>query len=51
MIGFVAVGEILLLLNESDDRAGGVFMGVLIALGSIVIALVAEKFERKLKNG
>src|SRR5262245_3990441 len=26
MIGFVAIGEALLLLDESDDRAGGVFM-------------------------
>src|SRR5215207_6675469 len=31
IIGFVAVGEIFLLFgNDSDDRAGGVFMGVLI---------------------
>src|SRR3954470_18718995 len=34
IIGFVAVGEIFILLHASDDRAGGVFMGVLITFGS-----------------
>src|SRR5882672_7673262 len=28
IVGFVAVGEIFIMLGESDDRAGGVFMGV-----------------------
>src|SRR5215208_5401160 len=30
IIGFVAVGEIFIMLNGSDDRAGGVFIGILI---------------------
>src|SRR3954463_15594228 len=34
MIGFVAVGEIFLMLGDSDDRAGAVFMGLLITFGS-----------------
>lgn len=51
IIGFVAVGEIFIILNTSDDRAGGVFMGILIALGSIVVAAVATKVERVLKSG
>src|SRR6266850_6606598 len=38
IIGFVAVGEIFIMLGKSDDRAGGVFMGILITFGSIVIA-------------
>jgi hypothetical protein len=46
LIGFVAVGEMFILASDSDDRAGGVFMGILIALGSIAIAAVAAKFER-----
>jgi len=46
LIGFVALGEVFLFLGESDDRAGGVFMGLLIALGSIGIAATAAKFER-----
>jgi hypothetical protein len=50
IIGFVAAGEIFIMLNNSDDRAGGVFMGFLITFGSIIIATVAAKFERNLQN-
>src|SRR5215467_14229954 len=46
IIGFVAVGEIFIMLGDSDDRAGGVFMGILITFGSIVIAAAAAMFER-----
>jgi hypothetical protein len=46
MIGFVAAGEIFIMLGNSDDRAGGVFMGILIAFGSLVIAAAAAMFER-----
>jgi hypothetical protein len=50
IIGFVAVEEIIIMLNNSDDRAGGVFMGILITFGSIVIATAAAMFERILQN-
>jgi hypothetical protein len=50
MIGFVVVGEIFIMLHDSDDRAGGVFMGILITFGSIVIATAAAMFERILQN-
>src|SRR5258705_9296737 len=50
IIGFVAVGEIFIMLGNSDDRAGGVFMGILINFGSIVIATAAAMFERILQN-
>jgi hypothetical protein len=50
IIGFVAVGEIFIMLGNSDDRAGGVFIGILISFGSIVIAIVAAMFERILQN-
>jgi len=51
LIGFVAGGELfILLLNDSDDRAGGVFMGVLITFGSIVMATAAATFERILQS-
>src|SRR5262245_30504451 len=30
IIGFVALGEIFILFSESDDRAGGVVIGILI---------------------
>jgi hypothetical protein len=50
IIGFVAVGEIFILFGNSDDRAGGVFMGVLITFGSVVIGAAAAMFERILQN-
>jgi len=51
IIGFVAVEEIFIILNHgSDDPAGGVFMGILITFGSIVIATAAAVFERILQN-
>jgi hypothetical protein len=51
IIGFVVVEEfIIMLTNGSDDAAGGVFMGVLITFGSIVIATAAAMFERILQN-
>ena len=51
IIGFVAVEEFFIMLNHgSDDPAGGVFMGVLITFGSIVIATAAAMFKRILQN-
>jgi len=50
VIGFVAAGEVFIRLGNSDDRAGGVFIGILIAFGSIVIAAAAAMFERILQN-
>ena len=50
IIGFVAVGEIFIIFGNSDDHAGGVFMGILITFGSIVIATAAAMFERILQN-
>ena len=51
IIGFVAVEEIFIMLNHgSDDAAGGVFMGVLITFGSIVIATAAAMFEKTLQS-
>ena len=50
IIGFVVGGEIFIMLGNSDDRAGGVFMGILITFGSIVIATAAAMFQRILQN-
>jgi hypothetical protein len=50
IIGFIVVGEIFIMLGNSDDRAGGVFMGLLVTFGSIVIAAAAAMFERVLQN-
>jgi hypothetical protein len=50
IIGFVAVGELFILFSESDDRAGGVFMGILITFPSMVIATAMAVVERVLQN-
>ena len=50
VIGFVAGAEVFIMFSNSDDRAGGVFMGILITFGSIVIATAAAMFERILQN-
>jgi hypothetical protein len=50
IIGFVAVGELFIVFGNSDDRAGGVFIGVLITFGSTVIATAAAMFERIFQN-
>ena len=52
VIGFAAGFEIYIFsINTSDDRAGGVFIGVLIAFISTVIAAAANMFQRILQNG
>ena len=50
IVGFVAIGEIVIVLSDSDDRAGGLFMGILITFGLTVIATTAAMFERILQN-
>jgi len=39
-----------MLNHGSDDAAGGVFIGILITFGSVVIATAAAMFERVLQN-
>lgn len=51
VICFVLVGEIFILTNNSDDRAPGVMMGVVIILASTITAAVAATFEAILQNG
>jgi len=46
LVGFVAIGEVVIWLHESDDRAGGVMMGLVIGIGCIAVALTASKFEK-----
>ena len=50
LVGFVAGAEIFILSNESDDRAGGVVIGVFIAFASIVVATAMAVLERALQN-
>ncbi len=50
IIVFVVGAEIFIMSHESDDRAGGVFMGVLILSVSIVVATATAVLERILQN-
>ena len=46
IIGFVVGGEVFIMLSDSDDRAGGVFIGILISSASIVVATAMAVLER-----
>lgn len=50
IICFAIGAEIIIMLQTSDDRAGGVFMGLLVIAGSGIVAIAAKKFERILQN-
>jgi hypothetical protein len=50
IIGFVVAEELFILSHTSEDRAGGVFMGILITFGSIVVATAAAMFENVLQS-
>jgi hypothetical protein len=50
LIGFVAVGEVVIVMTPSDDRAGGVFMGVLVVIAALILAIAAIRFERLLRS-
>ena len=50
LVGFVAIGEVVILLQENEDRAGGVVIGLLIGLASTAVAFAASKFERATKT-
>jgi hypothetical protein len=47
---FVAVSVLFMTLADKDDRPAGVFMRILIAFPSIVVAVAAAMFERILQN-
>lgn len=51
LVGLAALGEVFIFLGESDDRAGGVFMGGLVILFSGAMAAAAALFERRLRKG
>jgi hypothetical protein len=51
LIACVAGGELFILLGHSDDHAGGVFIGALIAFGAAIMAATAATFEGVLRSG
>jgi hypothetical protein len=50
IIGFVAVSLFFMIGGDREDRPAGVFMRILIAFPSIVVATAAAMFERVLQN-
>jgi len=51
IVGFVVAGEnIFILFNDSDDRAGGVAIGIVIAFGSLAVTAAAAMFEGILRD-
>ena len=50
IMGFVAAGEVFIMLGDSDDRAGGIMVGILIAFGSVVVAAAVAMFEYVLQH-
>ena len=51
IVGFIAPAEVyLFIVRPGDDIAGGVFIGVLISLISITVAVVAAIFARRLQS-
>lgn len=51
IIGFVMVEEIFIIANHgNDDPAGGIFVGLLITFGSVVVATTAGVFEKLLRS-
>jgi hypothetical protein len=50
IVGFVAIGEIIIISGDSDDHAGGVMMGVFISFAAIVVATATAVLERVLQN-
>lgn len=50
IIGFVAIAEVIILSNASDDHAGGVFMGILVTLGALVVAIGAMRSARAVRD-
>jgi hypothetical protein len=50
VIGFIIGGEVYILLGVSDDRAGGVAMGVFTGFPCLVTVTAAAVLERVLQN-
>src|SRR5262245_22002643 len=51
VIGFIIGGEVYILLGVSDDRAGGVAMGIAATFACLVTVTAAAVLERVLQNG
>ncbi|HPN67353.1 MAG TPA: DUF2975 domain-containing protein [bacterium] len=50
IIGLAMVGEIFIKLGHSDDRAGGVAMGLFVIFFSVIVATLADVFAAILQS-
>ena len=50
IIGFVAVSVVFMIFADDDDRPAGLFMRILVAFPSIVVATAAAMSQRILQN-
>ncbi|MDD3285550.1 MAG: DUF2975 domain-containing protein [Patescibacteria group bacterium] len=50
LIGLALIGEIIIAMGPSDDRAGGIFMGLMSILISGLIASTAASLSKRIKN-
>lgn len=50
LVGSVVIGEAIILSSHSDDHAGPVMMGILIAFAAVVVATAMALLERALQN-
>ena len=50
IIGFVAVSVVFMVFADDDDRPAGVFLRILVAFPSMVVATAAAMSERILQN-
>lgn len=50
LVGFVAIAEAIILSSHSDDHAGPVMMGIVIAFVAVVVATAMVLLERALQH-
>jgi hypothetical protein len=50
LVCFVAISVIFMISGDPDDRPPGIFMRILVAFPSIVVATAAAMFERVLQS-
>jgi hypothetical protein len=50
LVGLVAIAEAIIMFSPSDDRAGGVVIGLVIFFAAIVVATATTLLERALQN-
>ena len=50
LIALIAIGELFILMSDSDDRAGGVAMGVFFSIITLAAAVTAKYKEKAVRD-